>query len=190
MSREEGANACAQRTALQRGAASLVGSEMIYELCSQAANFITDQHQAAERGKQTSLGDQRKQRSQEEEKVRLASPARAGRANAGTQATALANKEANARERAMRSKEEAAEAARLSGLILEDVRKKEEAKAEREKREMEEKTGLVEEEGEGEGQRRVKMMVATEGGDEEAVVQLGLCVGGGESFLAMVAFAG
>lgn len=67
-----------QRTALQRAAVSLAGSEMVYELCSQAANFITDQHQAAERGKQTSLGDQRKQRSQEEEKVWLSLRERCG----------------------------------------------------------------------------------------------------------------
>lgn len=96
------------------------------------------------------------------------------------QATALATREADARERALRTKEEAAEAARLSGLILEDVRKKEEAKAEREKRELEGKTGSVEEEGAGESERRVKMVVATEGGEKEAVVQLGLCIAGGE----------
>lgn len=42
---------------------------MIYELCSQAAQFITDRHQDMERGKQTSLEDQRRKRGQEEEKV-------------------------------------------------------------------------------------------------------------------------
>jgi hypothetical protein len=42
---------------------------MLYELCSFAAAFITDRNQASERGGPTSLGEQRRKRSEEEEKV-------------------------------------------------------------------------------------------------------------------------
>lgn len=44
---------------------------MIYEICSKASENITDRHQAIERGRQTSLGDQRKKRGEEEEKVSI-----------------------------------------------------------------------------------------------------------------------
>lgn len=60
---------CSQRTSLQQSASSLLGAEMIYELCTNAAQFITDRHQDMERGKQTSLEDQRRKRGQEEERV-------------------------------------------------------------------------------------------------------------------------
>ena len=44
---------------------------MIYEICSTASDFITEWHQVSERGgKQTSLGDLRRQRGEEEDKVR------------------------------------------------------------------------------------------------------------------------
>lgn len=59
----------AQRTALQKDAASLVGTEMIFTLCDNAAQYITERHSDVASGKQTSLEDQRRQRGQEEKKA-------------------------------------------------------------------------------------------------------------------------
>ncbi|KAL8287446.1 hypothetical protein RQP46_003304 [Phenoliferia psychrophenolica] len=91
----------ALNTKLQRTASALLGNVMVYELCSTASDFITEWHQVSERGgKQTSLGDQRRQRGEEEDK-----------------ATALASRAADL----LRAQVDAAEAKRLSLLISEDV---------------------------------------------------------------------
>jgi len=56
---------------MNQSAASLVGMEMIYELCTKAATFITDRHLDSARGKQASFQDQRRKREEEEAKVRI-----------------------------------------------------------------------------------------------------------------------
>ncbi|KAI5477498.1 hypothetical protein MNV49_006345 [Pseudohyphozyma bogoriensis] len=97
-------------TALQRSAQNLLGSEMVYELCSQAAAAITDRNSV--NGPQSSLGELRQKRGEEEER-----------------ASALRSRQ----EQVARSQLEQREAARLSLLISEDVKKKEELRAEQEK---------------------------------------------------------
>ncbi|ORY86753.1 kinase-like domain-containing protein [Leucosporidium creatinivorum] len=162
----------ALRTSLQQSATSLLGAEMIYELCTNAAQFITDRHQDMERGKQTSLEDQRRKRGQEEEK---------------------ATREANARAEALKARLEAAEAARLSQLISEDVRRKEELRAERVKQERErEKEGRVEFlQVDSNGDRKLSMSLKVADEEKEATVKLGLMAGGdwiGRQLPAEIAF--
>lgn len=61
---------------MNQSAASLVGMEMIYELCTKAATFITDRHLDSARGKQASFQDQRRKREEEEAKVCINSVSR------------------------------------------------------------------------------------------------------------------
>ncbi|SGY15170.1 BQ5605_C013g07278 [Microbotryum silenes-dioicae] len=144
-----------QRTLLQReSTTTLLGSEMIYELCSIAATFITDRHTDMNKN---SLEDQRKLRSQEEEK---------------------ANREALERAEAQKQREQAAEAARMAQLISGDVKRKEELRAERDRQEkLKEREGIEGESlqvGEG-GERKVKMLISTDGhGTKEVVAKLGM----------------
>ncbi|KAM0750676.1 Serine/threonine-protein kinase [Meredithblackwellia eburnea MCA 4105] len=141
---------------LQSTAHSLVGGVMIYELCSTASGFITDRHQVSQRGKGLSLEEQRRIREEEEGK-----------------ATALATASAAA----LRAQQEAAEAARLSMLISEDVRRREELRASRDrelqKGDPREGLSVMED-------RVVPMII--EG--RAATVKLGLS--GGESWLGQV----
>lgn len=92
-------------------------------------------------------------------------------------------REAALRAEALKSRLEAAEAARLSQLISEDVRRKEELRAERVKLEREKlKEGRVEFlEVAPNGERKLNITVKEVGGGEEkeAVVKLGLASGGG-----------
>lgn len=78
---------------------------------------------------------------------------------------------------------EAAEAARLSQLISEDVRRKEELRAERVKMEREkEKEGRVEFlQLDVNGDRKLSMTVKTAEEEKEATVKLGIMSGGGAS---------
>ncbi|GAA5934949.1 serine/threonine-protein kinase GCN2 [Sporobolomyces koalae] len=143
-------------TVLQQSAASLVGMEMIYELCTKAATFITDRHLDSVRGAQASFQDQRRQR--EEERAKAA-------------------KEEKVKARERQEQQEAEEAARLSHLISEDVRKKEELRSERERREREldyaESTALELDSG---GDRRcaIKVRQAPDEAKLDATVKFGL----------------
>lgn len=58
-----------QLTTLQRFASSRLGDEMIYDICSQAASYITERHVDSVRGAQPSLEDQRRKRGEEQAKV-------------------------------------------------------------------------------------------------------------------------
>lgn len=55
---------------MHQSATALVGMEMVYELCTKAATFITDRHLDSARGKQASFQDQRRKREEEQAKVR------------------------------------------------------------------------------------------------------------------------
>ncbi|KAK4057521.1 eukaryotic translation initiation factor 2-alpha kinase [Microbotryomycetes sp. JL221] len=154
------AHVAALRTSLQQAATSLLGAEMIYELCSNAAQFITDRHADTERGKQTSLEDQRRQRGQELEK---------------------ATREAEIQAEALKAKMEAAEAARLSQLISQDLRRKEELQAELAKKEREmQSNGQVQFLQVGsDGQRQADIDVLVDGtGERTARVKFGAMSGG------------
>ncbi|GAA5921698.1 hypothetical protein JCM1841_007094 [Sporobolomyces salmonicolor] len=146
---------------LQKAATSLVGGEMIYELCSQAAAFITDRHMDSVRGKQASLEDQRRKRGEEEAK---------------------ASQEAVLRARRLKEQQEAEEAARLSQLISEDVRRKEELRMQRERRERDEdqERDAAVLETDAAGARSCSMMLRKPGEaiKEEARVKFGLAADG------------
>ncbi|BGP00473.1 eukaryotic translation initiation factor 2-alpha kinase [Rhodotorula toruloides] len=141
-------------TTLQRFASSRLGDEMIYDICSQAASYITERHVDSVRGAQPSLEDQRRKRGEEQAK---------------------ATQEAETRARALKEQQEAEEAARLSQLISEDVRRKEEVRLERERREREldreRESGSLEVDARGE--KRMKMEVTKGGAKVEAVVKFG-----------------
>ncbi|SCV70247.1 BQ2448_1641 [Microbotryum intermedium] len=147
-----------QRTLLQReSTTNLLGSEMIYELCSTAATFITDRHTDMNK---TSLEDQRKKRTEQEEN---------------------ANRQAHERAEAQKQREQAAEAARMTQLISGDVKRKEELRAERARQEkLKEMEGLEGESlqiGEG-GERKVNILISTDGhGTKEVVAKLGRPLG-------------
>jgi len=96
-----------------------------------------------------------------------------------------ATREANARAEALKARLEAAEAARLSQLISEDVRRKEELRAERAKQEREkEKEGRVEFlQVDSNGDRKLSMTLKVAEEEKEATVKLGLMSGGGEQRL-------
>ncbi|KAK4052686.1 eukaryotic translation initiation factor 2-alpha kinase [Microbotryomycetes sp. JL201] len=154
------AHVTALRTSLQKAAQSLSGSEMVFELCTTAAQFITDRHVDTELGKQTSLEDQRRQRGQEQER---------------------ATREAAQQAKDLKARMEAAEAARLSQLISEDVRRKEELQAERAKkeREMESDGQMHFLQVDTNGERKIDMSVTTEPGVEAmAKVKFGVMTGG------------
>ncbi|GAA5881509.1 hypothetical protein JCM16303_005683 [Sporobolomyces ruberrimus] len=148
-------------TTLQQSAAALVGMEMVYELCTKAATFITDRHLDSARGKQASFQDQRRKREEEQAKVA---------------------QEAQVRAREKEEQREAEEAARLSQLISEDVRKKEELRLERERREREiDRAAGVALELEPGGERRCSVKVRQPGPDgnkAEAAVKFGLTADG------------
>ncbi|BGP42493.1 eukaryotic translation initiation factor 2-alpha kinase [Rhodotorula kratochvilovae] len=124
---------------LQRAASSRLGDEMVYDLCSQAATYITERH---------------------------------------------ATQEANRRAEALKEQQEAEEAARLSQLISEDVRRKEEVRLERERREREldreRETALLEVDSNGE--RKVNMPLAHSRGavKVEVTVRFGFATFSGE----------
>lgn len=82
----------------------------------------------------------------------------------------------------MKARLEAAEAARLSQLISEDVRRKEDLRAERVKQERErEKEGRVEFlQVDSNGDRKLSMTLKVAEEEKEATVKLGLMSGGGE----------
>lgn len=61
-----------QATVLQREATHQLGEEMLYDLCSRAASYITERHIDSVRGIQPSLEDQRRKRGEEQAKVRPA----------------------------------------------------------------------------------------------------------------------
>ncbi|KAM0786774.1 hypothetical protein ACM66B_002209 [Microbotryomycetes sp. NB124-2] len=154
------AHVAALRSSLQTAAQPLLGSEMIFELCSTAAQFITDRHADTERGKQTSLEDQRRKRGQEQER---------------------ATREAAQQAKDLKARMEAAEAARLSQLISEDVRRKEELQAERAKkeREMESDGQLQFLQVDANGERRIDMSIVAETGVETTTkVKFGVMAGG------------
>ncbi|GAA6010979.1 hypothetical protein JCM11491_005895 [Sporobolomyces phaffii] len=143
-------------TVLNHSATSLVGTEMVYELCTEAATFITERHLDSARGKQTSSHDQRKRREEEQAKVA---------------------QEAKLKAKERQEQQEAEEAARLSQLISEDVRKKEELRLERERRERElDRAASVALELEPGGERRctVKVRSAADGHKVDATVKFGL----------------
>ncbi|GAA5903465.1 serine/threonine-protein kinase GCN2 [Sporobolomyces salmoneus] len=147
-------------TVLHQHATSLLGTEMIYELCTQAATFITDRHLDSARGKQASFQDQRRKREEEQTK---------------------AAEEAKLKAKEREEQQEAEEAARLSQLISEDVRKKEELRIERERRERElDHAASVALELEPGGDRRcvVKVRQVTGGSKEDATVKFGLIADG------------
>ncbi|GAA5903646.1 hypothetical protein JCM6882_003009 [Rhodosporidiobolus microsporus] len=131
-------------TALQKESASRLGDEMIFDMCTLAASFITERHLDSVRGSQPSLEDQRRKRAAEQNKATL---------------------EATSRAKALKEKQEAAEAARLSLLISEDVRRKEELRMDRERRERERDEEL-------------DNAVIEVGPTGERVVEMGLTVGG------------
>ncbi|GAA6058806.1 hypothetical protein JCM10212_001922 [Sporobolomyces blumeae] len=145
---------------LSKEATSLLGAEMIYELCTKAATFITDRHLDSARGKQGSFQDQRRQREEEEAK---------------------AAEEAKARARRIQEQEEAEEAARLSLLISEDVRKKEELRIERERQERDSDRGrdgaFLEIGPNGERKCQIKVRLGEES-KRDAVVKFGLTADG------------
>ncbi|GAA5836580.1 hypothetical protein JCM9279_000433 [Rhodotorula babjevae] len=138
-------------TTLQRAASSRLGDEMCYDLCSQAAAYITERHIDSVRGVQPSLEDQRRKRGEEQAK---------------------ATEEAQRRAETLKEQREAEEAARLSMLISEDVRRKEELRLERERREREldreRETALLEVDANGE--KRVRMPLALSRGEAKAEV--------------------
>ncbi|GAA5862450.1 hypothetical protein JCM3774_002522 [Rhodotorula dairenensis] len=139
---------------LQREASGRLGDEMLYELCSQAASYITERHVDSVRGAQPSLEDQRRKRGEEQAK---------------------ASEEVKLREQALREQREAEEAARLSHLISEDVRKKEELRLDRERREREldrERDSASLEVGPN-GEKTVKMPIFGPTGKVDAVVRFG-----------------
>ncbi|GAA5975630.1 hypothetical protein JCM11641_003551 [Rhodosporidiobolus odoratus] len=145
-------------SSLQKAASSRLGDEMVFDLCTQAATFITERHQDSIRGSHTSLEDQRRKRAEQQTKATL---------------------EASDRARALKEKQEAEEAARLSQLISEDVRRKEDLRLERERKERERDEELdhaVIEVGPG-GERHVKVMLG-EGRKEKAVIKFGLASSG------------
>lgn len=145
-----------QKSRLEKAATGLIGAEMVYELCEQAAGFITDRHAAP----QLSFEDQRRKRGEEEEREA---------------------KEAAQRAEQLKARIEAAEAARLSQLISEDVRRKEEMRAERERVEREkEKEGRTEFLELGPGGERVLAVTVRLGerNTSEASVKLGLATRG------------
>ncbi|GAA5975545.1 hypothetical protein JCM5350_002643 [Sporobolomyces pararoseus] len=147
-------------TTLNQSATSLVGMEMIYELCTKAATFITDRHLDSARGKQASFQDQRRKREEEQAK---------------------AAQEAKLKAKEQQEQQEAEEAARLSQLISEDVRKKEELRIERERRERElDHAASVALELEPGGERKcsIKVRQATDGPKVEATVKFGLTADG------------
>ncbi|GAA5860143.1 hypothetical protein JCM8547_009200 [Rhodosporidiobolus lusitaniae] len=146
-------------TSLQKEASSRLGEELLYDLCTQAATFITERHVDSVRGSQQSLGDQRKTRAEQQSK---------------------ATREASDRAKALKEQQEAEEAARLSQLISEDVRRKEEARLERERRERqreEELDNALVELGPN-GERQVAMPVVVDGVKHEALVKFGLPTSG------------
>lgn len=97
--------------------------------------------------------------------------------------TQQATAEANARAAALKARLEAAEAARLSQLISEDVRRKEELRAERARLEREkEKEGRVEFlQLDANGDRKLSMSLKIAEEEKEATVKLGLMSGGGQA---------
>lgn len=88
---------------------------------------------------------------------------------------ALINREKNKKQEEVR----AAEASRLSMLISEEVRKKEEMMAERDKKEMEIGRDLSEIVGDGEGWR-LRMPIRITSEDQQAVVKLNPSISSGE----------
>ncbi|GAA6018919.1 hypothetical protein JCM10207_009197 [Rhodosporidiobolus poonsookiae] len=146
-------------TTLQKEASSRLGDEMIYELCTQAASFITERHLDSVRGAQPSLEDQRRKRAEQQSK---------------------ATREASDRAKALKEQQEAEEAARLSQLISEDVRRKEEARLERERRERQRDQELDEaviEVGPN-GERQVAVPILVNGMKSEANVKFGMASSG------------
>ncbi|GAA5826004.1 hypothetical protein JCM11251_000087 [Rhodosporidiobolus azoricus] len=146
-------------TSLQKEASSRLGDEMIFDLCTHAANFVTERHLDSVRGAQPSLEDQRRKRAAEQTK---------------------ATREASDRAKALKEKEEAQEAARLSQLISEDVRRKEELRLERERREREREEELDSafiEVGTN-GERQVPMLLTVNGVKGAAKVKFGLASSG------------
>lgn len=95
-----------------------------------------------------------------------------------------AGREAAERAEALKSRLEAAEAARLSQLISEDVRRKEEMRAQRIKRELEqEREGRAEFlQVDANGDRRFDMTLKLEKDGVEATVKCGLLAEGGQCF--------
>lgn len=143
-----------QKLALNESAKNLAGSEMVYELASQAATWITDRHDLDQ---QIDLDEKRRRRDREEaEKVA---------------------KEKFEAEQAQR-REEAEQAARLQQMIAQDLRRKGELKAEQERREQEaeherERLAADFESSQAEGTPMLRMPVAFARGDKMATVKLG-----------------
>ncbi|GJN93481.1 hypothetical protein Rhopal_006538-T1 [Rhodotorula paludigena] len=152
---------------LQREASTRLGDEMLYELCTQAATYITERHIDSVRGAQPSLEDQRRKRGEEQAK---------------------AKQEAKDRAQALKEQQEAEEAARLSQLISEDVRRKEELRLERERREREldreRENALLEVDANGE--RKVKMALSRGQEKSEVTVRFGFPTSGGKRKLGKI----
>lgn len=163
-----------QLSTLQRAASSRLGDEMIFDLCSQAAAYITERHVDSVRGVQPSLEDQRRKRGEEQAKVRSGRLplSERRRARVLTRTATQATQEAQRRADTLKEQQEAEEAARLSLLISEDVRRKEEVRLERERREREldreRETALLEVDSNGE--KKVKMPLALSRGAAKAEV--------------------
>ena len=169
---------------MNQSAASLVGMEMIYELCTKAATFITDRHLDSARGKQASFQDQRRKREEEEEKVRIHACLHLSSMVIDIRGIVQVAQETKKKAKQRQEQQEAEEAARLSQLISEDVRKKEDLRVERERREREldyaENEAFELREG---GERRCKVKVRqTDGTKVESVVKFGLMADGGEFY--------
>ncbi|GAA6036515.1 hypothetical protein JCM8097_003543 [Rhodosporidiobolus ruineniae] len=146
-------------TTLQKEASSRLNDEMIFDLCTQAATFITDRHLDSVRGAQPSLNTVRAKRVEQQ-----------------TQAT----REASDRAKALKEQQEAEEAARLSQLISEDVRRKEELRLERERRDRqrEEELDKAYTEIGPKGEREVQVPVTVGDVRSPAAIRFGLAFDG------------
>ncbi|BGP13397.1 hypothetical protein JCM10213_008556 [Rhodosporidiobolus nylandii] len=146
-------------TSLQKEATSRLGDEMVFDLCTQAATFITERHQDSVRGSQPSLEDQRRKRAEQQNKTARAESDRA---------------------KALKEQQEAEEAARLSQLISEDVRRKEELRQERERREREREEELDNAfiEIGANGERQVTVPLTVDRSKGEAIVKFGMASSG------------
>lgn len=138
---------------------------MIYELCTIAANSITDRNTLIFKGL-SSLGEERNKRAEEEKQMNK-----------------VQERERIALEDEIRLRADQVEANRIKGLIMVDLNRKEEQRLEREKKEVdeEERRGdrLVDL---GDSTSRVVRMKIWEGElEKEVTIRLGLQEQGGKS---------